>query len=131
MTNRWLVAFACAWVNLFIFAVFRAAGVVYLALIDRFGCSHQQAAWSVSLAGSVASIAGLPAGFLTHYFSTRVLVIAGVCLCSISVCATSLANSIGFVIVCLGLFQGEPQVPGSNWQTEDETHRLFWFKSRN
>lgn len=104
--NRWVVAFACAWINLFIFAVFRSAGVLYLSIVETFNCSYQQAAWPVSLAGSVASITGLAAGLLAHYFAMRTLVILGVTICSVSLVATHFADSVHFVVVSVGLVQG-------------------------
>ena len=104
--NRWVVAFACAWINLFIFAVFRSAGVLYLSIVSTFGCSYQQAAWPVSLAGSVASLIGLAAGLLAHYFPLRLLIIVGVGLCSASLAATYFAASVQTVVLTVGLLQG-------------------------
>lgn len=104
--NRWVVAFACAWINLFIFAVFRSAGVLYLSIVSTFGCSYQQAAWPVSLAGSVASLTGLAAGLLAHYFPLRLLIIVGVGLCSASLAATYFAASVQTVVITVGLLQG-------------------------
>lgn len=105
--NRWLVAFACAWINLFIFAVFRSAGVLYLSIIETFQCTYQQSAWPVSMAGSVASLTGLAAGFLSHHFSIRALAILGVFICSISLMVTYFATSIEFVTLTVGLVQGK------------------------
>lgn len=106
MYNRWLIAFACAWVNLFIFSVFRSAGILYLALIKQFNSTHQQAAWPVSLAGSVASTTGIMSSLLSHYFQARTLVVFGVIICSISIASTYLADTIYFVTICIGLIQG-------------------------
>ena len=106
MVNRWLIAFACAWINLFIFAAFRSSGVLFLSIIDTFHCTYQQAAWSLSITGSVASITGLLAGSLTHYFEIRFLVIIGVFCCGLSLIATYFSTSIQFVTLTVGLFQG-------------------------
>lgn len=106
MQNRWLIAFSCAWINLFIFAAFRSAGVLYLSIVDTFQCTFQQAAWSVSLSGSVASITGLAAGFCAHYVQIRLLVIMGVLCCGLSLIVTYFAQSIQFVTITIGLVQG-------------------------
>ena len=105
--RAWLVALSCCWVNLFVYAVFRSAGVLYMALVRKFGCSPAQAAWPITLASGVASIACLPAGFLSHYFSVRSLVSAGILLTACSISACFFADSLASVVLCLGLAQGE------------------------
>ncbi|KPM02421.1 monocarboxylate transporter 12-like protein [Sarcoptes scabiei] len=104
--KRWLVAFCCAWINLFIFAVLRSSGLIYVQLIELFRSTHQQAAYSVSLIGSVASTTGLASAFLSHYFTPQTLIISGIILCSFSVSITAAAKSIYHVIVTLGILQG-------------------------
>ncbi|KAH9415720.1 hypothetical protein DERP_000211 [Dermatophagoides pteronyssinus] len=106
MINRWLIAFACGWVNLFIFSVFRSSGLVYVKILELFDCSYQQAAYSVSLVGSVASTTGIASGFLTHYFTPRSLIMIGILICSASISLTYWANSIHFVIISVGILQG-------------------------
>ena len=106
--NRWLVAFACAWINLFIFATFRSGGVLYLGIIDTFNCTYQQSAWPVSMAGSVASLTGLVAGFLSHHLPIRSLVLLGIVISSLSLIVTYFASSIQFVTLTIGLIQGLP-----------------------
>lgn len=106
MINKWLIAFACGWINLFIFSVFRSSGLVYVKVLELFDCTYQQAAYSVSLVGSVASTTGIASGFLTHYFTPRSLIVIGILICSSSVSITYLASSIHFVIISVGILQG-------------------------
>lgn len=101
-----MIAFACAWINIFIFSIFRSAGVVYVELTDHYKCTYQQAAWSMSLAGSVASITGIFSGFLTHYFQVRWIILVGGLICSGSVMSTYYATSIEHVTIAIGLGQG-------------------------
>ncbi len=74
--------------------------------VDEFQCSYRDASWPISLAGSTASITGIFAGFLTHYFEIRILVFVGVLICSIAISISYLATDIIFIILSLGLIQG-------------------------
>ena len=104
--GAWTVALACSWINLFVFAVFRSAGVLYMALVRTFGCSHAEAAWPITLASAVASITCLPAGFLSHYFAVRTIVSCGILITSFSIAICFFTNSITSIILFLGTTQG-------------------------
>jgi len=103
---KWVIAFSCFWINAFIFGVFRSAGVLYLAFVATYHCTYREASWPISLAGSVASITGIAAGFLSHYFHIRTLVFVGVLTCSLATSICYFANDIVFIIVSLGFIQG-------------------------
>ena len=105
--SRWWVAFACGWINFFIFAVFRSSGVFYISLKETFNCTNQQAAWPVSISGSIASTCGIAAGFASHYIPLRLIVIFGILVASVSVSVTYYANTIQFVTLTIGFFQGK------------------------
>ena len=107
-----VVAVSCFWINLFVFAVFRSAGVLYMALVHSFDCSHAEAAWPVTLASGVASLACLPAGFLSHYLTVRTIVSIGILLTSSSIAVCFCLTSFSSLVLFLGVFQGE------SWQTE-------------
>lgn len=102
----WIIAFSCFWVNLFIFAMFRSGGVLYLELTRTFNCTHSQASWPITLAGAITSITCLPAGFLAHYFAVRTIVTSGTVIVFLSISTCFLIKSINVLIVVLGLFQG-------------------------
>ena len=104
--GSWLIALACSWVNLFIFAIFRSNGVLYKALQSQFGASRAQASWPITLASSIAAIFCLPAGFLSHFFTVRAIVSFGIILTSASVAFCYFANSIDLVILSIGVSQG-------------------------
>jgi hypothetical protein len=103
---QWVIAFSCFWINAFIFGVFRSAGVLYLAFVTTFGCTYQVASWPISLAGSIASITGIAAGFLNHYFYIRTLVFLGVFISSLAISVSYFAKNIIFIIISLGIIQG-------------------------
>lgn len=102
----WLIAFSCFWINLFMFAVFRSGGVLYLALTRTLNCTHSQASWPITLAGAVASITCLPAGFLSHYFTVRAIVTSGTLIVFLSISSCFFIKSISVMIIVLGVLQG-------------------------
>jgi hypothetical protein len=104
--RQWIIAFSCCWINAFIFGVFRSAGVLYLAFVTTFDCTYREASWPISLAGSIASITGIAAGFLTHYFYIRTLVFLGVFISSFAISLCYFAKNIIFIIISLGFIQG-------------------------
>ncbi|XP_054156856.1 uncharacterized protein LOC128955232 [Oppia nitens] len=103
---KWIIAFACSWINVFIFGLFRSMGLLYDAFIDEYRCSHMQASWPVSLIGSVASITGIAAGFLAHYYQIRTLVSAGILVSSLAISVCFLAANIVQITIFLGVIQG-------------------------
>jgi hypothetical protein len=105
--QAWIIALSCSWINLFVFGVFRSAGVLFMALVRTFGCTHAEAAWPITLASGVASMTCLPAGFLSHYFAIRTIVCCGILVTSFSIAICFFSESLAFTIIFLGLGQGE------------------------
>ena len=103
----WIIAFSCFWINLFMFAVFRSGGVLYLALTRTLNCTHSQASWPITLAGATASITCLPAGFLSHYFTVRTIVTIGTVIVFLSISSCFFITSISVMIIVLGVMQGK------------------------
>lgn len=103
---RWVIAGSCSLINFFVFSIFRSAGVLYLALITTFNCSREEASWPVTLASGISAIVCLPAGFLSHYFAIRSIVVAGILVSSLGIGVCIFANSIAFIILFLGIVQG-------------------------
>lgn len=108
--QRWLIVFACFLINFSIFCVFRSSGIFYLKIVKTFNCSYSEAAWPFTLTGGVASITGLPAGFLNHFFTARLIVCGGILITAISISSCFFATYIGTVIVLLGVTQGNMTV---------------------
>jgi len=105
-TRRWSVAIACSCINFFIFSVFRSASVIYVALKDELNCSNAEASWPVTLASGVAALSCLGSGFLSHYFEKQRIVFTGIVVTSFAIAICYFANGLAFVIVFLGVVQG-------------------------
>ena len=104
--GAWVIAASCSWINFCLFTVFRSAGVLYLALVSSLGCSYEEASWPITLASGVACLACLPAGFLSHYLPLKSIVMMGICITSFSISICYFASSVSFIILFLGIIQG-------------------------
>ncbi|CAG2118104.1 unnamed protein product, partial [Medioppia subpectinata] len=102
---KWIIAFSCSWINVFTFGIFRSIGLLFGAFVSEYDCTYRQASWPVSLIGSFASITGLLAAFLSHYFQIRTLVFTGVLICSFATSICYLATDIIQITIFLGVIQ--------------------------
>ncbi|KAG0443860.1 hypothetical protein HPB47_014448, partial [Ixodes persulcatus] len=56
--RSWVLAAACCWINIFSFAMFRAAQVIYVGIMTTYHVTRQQAAWPLFITGVIYSAAG-------------------------------------------------------------------------
>ncbi|XP_029851117.2 monocarboxylate transporter 3 [Ixodes scapularis] len=104
--NRWLVAVACCWMNLFCFAMLRSTAVIYVAVLHTFHVTRGQAAWPLSLTGFFYTFTAPAVGVLARYFSVWKLTLAGSVGGAISVSLCYFADDVPYLIVCYGISQG-------------------------
>ncbi|CAN7998562.1 unnamed protein product [Ixodes hexagonus] len=104
--NRWVVAAACCWMNIFGFAMLRSTAVIYVGVLQSFNVTREQAAWPLSLAGVCYSFAAPAAGVLARYISVWKLTLAGSVASSIFVSSCYFANGISYLVVSYGISQG-------------------------
>lgn len=101
----YLVVIGTMWVNICNFAVLRSSSVLYVALMEEYNCTYNEATWPFTLIGGVGSLVTVLAGFLAHYLSIRLVVSGGILLNAISVALSSRAVTINQIIY-LGALQG-------------------------
>lgn len=101
-----LIVAAVFWINLFVLGFFRAGGVLYVALVRTYRCSHEQASWPFSLAGATLCMTGPIAGALSRLLSTRIIVTAGVVITAASISCCYFAEDIVVIVILLGIFYG-------------------------
>lgn len=53
--RSWVVGVACAWNFFWLTLVNRSSGILFVAILDVFNVSRQEAAWSFSLMDTMAS----------------------------------------------------------------------------
>lgn len=69
-----------------------------MAYIQEFNCSYAQASWPTVLIGSFASFNIATAGFLSHYFEKRSIILTGIILCSLSIGVSAFVKTIEWII---------------------------------
>ncbi|CAN7998560.1 unnamed protein product, partial [Ixodes hexagonus] len=104
--RSWAVAAACCWINVFTFAIVRAAAVIYVAVLQTFDASREDASWAVSLTVVFYYIAAPVAGVMGGHFEIWKLILAGCLTSSLAVSACYFANGIAYLTVFLGVLHG-------------------------
>ncbi|KAM7290955.1 GTP-binding protein 8 [Ixodes scapularis] len=65
VADRWLVAAACCWMNVFGSGMLRSTAVVFAGSLQSFHVTREQAAWPVTLAGFSYMFSGITAAYTT------------------------------------------------------------------
>ncbi|XP_054706971.1 monocarboxylate transporter 9-like [Uloborus diversus] len=102
----WCIAFACFWLSFLTVGLHRSAGIIYVSVVQVFDISREQAIWPLSLCGSLMCLLGPLAGFLTHYFSIRSILVSGVIISAVAIAACFFTPSLIYLIIFFGLFRG-------------------------
>lgn len=102
----WVVAVACSCMNLFSVVMIRAAGVIYVNLVEYFGVTRQEAAWPISAVPASANLIGPFVALLVRRFGVRPVSIIGTFMSSVSVMLCFLAPNILYLTIFLGVFHG-------------------------
>ncbi|CAN8012605.1 unnamed protein product, partial [Ixodes pacificus] len=104
--RSWVLAAACSWINIFSFAMFRSAPVIYVGIMGTYHVTRQQAAWPLFIALVVYTAAALGAGLLTRCVAVWKLTLLGCLLSSLSVSVCTFANGIPYLSFFLGVAHG-------------------------
>ncbi|KAL3220938.1 hypothetical protein MRX96_005371 [Rhipicephalus microplus] len=102
-----VIVAAVFWMNLFVLGFFRASGVLYVAMVRTYQCSHEQASWPFSLAGATLCMTGPIAGALSRTLSMRAIVTTGVIVTGIAISCCFFAENIVVIVILVGIFYGE------------------------
>ncbi|XP_075533786.1 monocarboxylate transporter 5-like isoform X3 [Dermacentor variabilis] len=101
-----VVVAAVFWINMFVLGLLRASGVLYVAMVRTYQCSHEQASWPFSLAGATLCMTGPIAGALSRFLSVRAIVTTGIVTTGLAVSCCFFAENIVVVVVLVGIFYG-------------------------
>ncbi|GBN08861.1 hypothetical protein AVEN_60842-1 [Araneus ventricosus] len=102
----WLIAFACFWLSFLTVGLHRSSGIIYVAVVQVFNVSREQASWPFSLCGSLMCLLGPLAGFLTHYFSIRSILVSGIAISAVAIAVCFFTPTLMYLIIFFGLFRG-------------------------
>ncbi|XP_075542149.1 uncharacterized protein LOC142576093 isoform X2 [Dermacentor variabilis] len=104
--RSWLVAVACGWNLFWTTLIRRSTGVVYVALIHKFGATREQSSWVLSVSTSIAWLIGPVVGFLTKHVPLMTLAFAGSLVTAVSAIGCAFAGDMTAVFLLLGICSG-------------------------
>ncbi|CAN7949080.1 unnamed protein product [Ixodes pacificus] len=104
--RSWVVLVFMAWIMLMSTLSVRAAGVIFVGILERFKTSREEASWPVSLLNFAISIGGLPLGFVCEYWSCQKLALVCTSLTGAGVVACYFAPDLAFISFFFGIVNG-------------------------
>lgn len=105
-SRSWVVALAGCVVMTCITWTFRCSGVMYVAFLDDFDVSREEASWPLSLFSIASCMTGPIAGLLVHQFPMRCLCVCATLVGSAAVFMCYFAKGILEISIWLGVVQG-------------------------
>ncbi|KAG8197310.1 hypothetical protein JTE90_007556 [Oedothorax gibbosus] len=102
----WVVTFACFVVCFIMAGLARASGVLYVAVIELYGCSREAASAPFSVRFSVRNLAGPIIGVLGQRYGIRAIVVSGGILAGIGGALCALAPDVFWLTVFWGGIHG-------------------------
>ncbi|GFQ90052.1 monocarboxylate transporter 9, partial [Trichonephila clavata] len=98
----WMVAISCFMINFIMAGLARAAGVLYVAVIELYGVSREAATTPFSIRFSVRNMSGPVVGILGNRFGIRATVMMGGILAGIGGILCVLSPNVFWITVFWG-----------------------------
>lgn len=102
----WVVAVSTCWITFCTYGVSRAAGVLFVALVESFGVGRKEASWPFTLAPATGCFFSVIAGVMFRFMSTRQTVFIGGTLCALGIGLCFFAYDIQWFVICWGIIYG-------------------------
>ncbi|XP_042901304.1 monocarboxylate transporter 13 isoform X1 [Parasteatoda tepidariorum] len=102
----WVVVVCCAFIHFAIFGIFRSAGVIYVAILQNYDVTREEASWPFALAAAVFQITSPVTSIITHYISQRKACMIGGIICTVGVAGCYFADSIMWINIFYGVIHG-------------------------
>lgn len=106
----WLVCFASFWTNGTIFGIMNCFGVLYVKLKDKFGGTHEEAAFVTSWVGSVSIgmtfLLSPLASIMTDHLGIRKTAFLGGLLATLGMLISSFVSSLELLYITYGVILG-------------------------
>ncbi|XP_028967066.1 monocarboxylate transporter 13-like [Galendromus occidentalis] len=84
----------------------RAAGVLYIGIMDHFGATREEAAWPIALTGAMLSLIGMVVGPLAQACSPKPVILFGSLLVSVGLLASVFAPDVKWLTFTFGFVFG-------------------------
>uniref|UniRef100_T1J6I2 C2H2-type domain-containing protein n=1 Tax=Strigamia maritima TaxID=126957 RepID=T1J6I2_STRMM len=102
----WMIVLSTWLINLLIFGLFRAGGIILVECGREFQNSHSMRAWIPVLNTGLAFFLSPFSGYLVRKYGYRQVVFAGGIFCSFGLAICYFANNINYVLLGYGVFLG-------------------------
>ncbi|CAL1267402.1 unnamed protein product [Larinioides sclopetarius] len=102
----WVIVVCCAFIHFALFGLFRSGGVMYVAILQNYDVSREEASWPFALCAAVFQLVGPAVSIITHYISQRKACLLGCAIATIGIAACYFAESVMWIIVFYGVIHG-------------------------
>ncbi|XP_054721673.1 monocarboxylate transporter 9-like [Uloborus diversus] len=102
----WVVAFAACFNSLILAGIFRTGGVLFVAFINNFGVTREEASWPMVLCISVLNLTGPFAGILGQKYGVRPITIIGAVIGTIGISGCFFTTSLSVINILFGIVFG-------------------------
>lgn len=102
----WVIAFSCSFIHLALFGIFRSAGVIFVALLDTYDTTREEAAWPFSLCSAIFQLTAPLASVASRYFSVRKICLFGSLVATIGIACCYFAKNVRWIIIFYGIIHG-------------------------
>lgn len=102
----WVIVFCCGYIHFAIFGLFRSWGVIYVAVINEYHVSREEASWPFSLCSAVFQLVGPAVSIITHYISQRSTCLLGSTIATIGVIGCYFAENVMWITISYGVVHG-------------------------
>lgn len=102
----WVIAFSCSYIHLALFGIFRSAGVIFVALLDTYETTREEAAWPFSLCSAIFQLTAPIASIASRYFSVRKICLFGSLIATIGIACCYFAETVLWIIIFYGIIHG-------------------------
>ncbi|XP_015926952.1 monocarboxylate transporter 9 [Parasteatoda tepidariorum] len=98
----WVIALAACFNSLVLAGIFRTGGVLFVAFIDAFGVTREEASWPMVICITVLNLTGPFSGILGQKYGVRPVVIVGAVIGCVGVSACFLTTSLDVITILFG-----------------------------
>ncbi|XP_054715349.1 uncharacterized protein LOC129224827 [Uloborus diversus] len=105
-TAAWIVAFAAFVINFIMAGIFRVGGILFVAIMERYGTDRKSASMPFSVRSSIRNLAGPAVGILGAKYGAPPVIIAGGISGVLSAAACFYVSNVTGLIIVWGLING-------------------------
>lgn len=102
----WVVAMACAGVNVFMHASSKVVGLLFFGMLSEFAVSREAAAWPLVLNNTLLNLAAPAFGFLSKFFPIRNIILLSSAISSVSVALCFFVTDVFYISLLFGVIHG-------------------------